>query len=1018
MSTVRPKGVASDSAIAEAIQLASMPPATQRYLQVNKAICSVIFNGKFSYAPLYLDIEGDLKESIAASLGTTSSDVEDEIFKAVSDTLKLNAKYPFGLHENLHRSWQNSGRKDAPPFTALLCALSLVAENMHSDEEYNSHNYYDRFFEFLEISDEKLRTEIKKAFKITRTFWEELNTWLKANDGGYGYPTARQINDKWTYVGYPISQALVRDADRKSLSKMFEDYDLSPGERIPSEEMRVYLEKWVNSSYSPPMLKKFWKLPEAPERISVTACNELYNWAGKKSSNSDDSKKRTLTLAGTYTGWPVRSLSIFITINDESLENGAKLSLIEARTDRHGQLAFQNCIDGIFTGQSFMPGAFILGPPGKISLDNFLMGSVAIGKLGAVYLRNPKPIIPLAKDESGPFYIEKSKICMLQKHIVLCHHVWKKKVLDHLSAYARPGFKVIEADENSSLPVGWIVIEDVQIVGCPPIVDDNLEVLCPAAESSIVVDQGFRLFDNFWHYSEQIEVIAVTTAENCELQLWQTDNTQVISQQKFKDGAATISIKSGSLKKNSDFEIRLSQEDKMLLRQSLYLRNADRPLRFLGDRVQKIAYDIGADNPLAVLTASPSNNDFGINQATNPLEADQFSSSSALVALFSEDEDFQSKLNYDLTPAATTTVNCIDRGSHYWIVEPHRQYDSKSDNKWMICRDCHAKSYSRTYKLQRPKDKSANTEKKIISVPHVIPENNISAATIFDAICFLGGGRWEQLLNLSRRHANDAYSGHELIRSLISLGHINVSLKQPNHWPSRWYLNRPHVFRVSETAICLGGYRCESLIKKIADAVTGINARMSFKEIGNAPQRITIECNNINSLENLLASIRDPHERAIENLKNFSECLTSHLPSFSEVERALEEHHLEPDITLEKFELSDGKWYRKSKIDASGAYRISKWGNIYFFVDSQRRMKISNYDVVKLLDARTQRVFLHAYDAQARCFKAALGCPPPTLYERALVMCSGNLPVKIGQSIMYSNVDPAIGTTILRRLYS
>ena len=46
--------------------------------------------------------------------------------------------------------------------------------------------------------------------------WRELNRWLEEHDGEHGLPTANPL-DRRVHIGYPLSQALIRENDRRLL---------------------------------------------------------------------------------------------------------------------------------------------------------------------------------------------------------------------------------------------------------------------------------------------------------------------------------------------------------------------------------------------------------------------------------------------------------------------------------------------------------------------------------------------------------------------------------------------------------------------------------------------------------------------------------------------------------------------------------------------------------------------------------------------------------------------------------
>ena len=92
----------------------------ENYHELNAALNSVIFDGRYANRPLYLDIEGDLLKEISTSLDIKSEEVPGAIANAVKNSFDFTVSNPFKYHENWHRCWWNSDRSNPPPSTALV----------------------------------------------------------------------------------------------------------------------------------------------------------------------------------------------------------------------------------------------------------------------------------------------------------------------------------------------------------------------------------------------------------------------------------------------------------------------------------------------------------------------------------------------------------------------------------------------------------------------------------------------------------------------------------------------------------------------------------------------------------------------------------------------------------------------------------------------------------------------------------------------------------------------------------
>ena len=111
-------------------------------------------------------------------------------------------------------------------------------------------------------------------------FWRWLNQWLDDLDGARGLPTAYALQHR--FVGLPISQALVRQADRRHFPEFFAQYGFSGGMSIAPEALVPYLQGWFEAEHCPVSrnLRRIWDNPSAQERIASVVAVELAEWDG------------------------------------------------------------------------------------------------------------------------------------------------------------------------------------------------------------------------------------------------------------------------------------------------------------------------------------------------------------------------------------------------------------------------------------------------------------------------------------------------------------------------------------------------------------------------------------------------------------------------------------------------------------------------------------------------------------------------------------------------------------------
>ena len=159
---------------------------------------------------------------------------------------------------------------------ALLAVLTLAAEEMQHDQDYAGNAYYPRLFRVLKVDGERQQSRLTNAYRRdAEELWGGLNEWLSAADGRLGLPTAYALSHR--YIGLPLSQALVRSADRRQFPLMFQRYGLPPGGEISPADMERLLDSWLQMRPCPVSrsLESLWDRGQAKDRIASVAAIEL-----------------------------------------------------------------------------------------------------------------------------------------------------------------------------------------------------------------------------------------------------------------------------------------------------------------------------------------------------------------------------------------------------------------------------------------------------------------------------------------------------------------------------------------------------------------------------------------------------------------------------------------------------------------------------------------------------------------------------------------------------------------------
>lgn len=222
-------------------------------------------------AVFYVDkpAEGSLMDAAGLSV---------ELAEAVSMELHWDRpKGMFGRLERRCRQWAGRDQRDAPPVLPLLATSVLAASKMAAEGDISASNYYRRLAEVFGVGSRE-RANLSAYFNPVARMWETLDAWLELRGGERGYSTI--TGDRHlTRIGYPMSQALLREQDRRILTTFFAATGVQPGspDEFPGMEIIRRLRLWTSfqsHGLSRPLLKVLHATAsgsEAAEKRAVLA---------------------------------------------------------------------------------------------------------------------------------------------------------------------------------------------------------------------------------------------------------------------------------------------------------------------------------------------------------------------------------------------------------------------------------------------------------------------------------------------------------------------------------------------------------------------------------------------------------------------------------------------------------------------------------------------------------------------------------------------------------------------------
>ncbi len=1001
------------------------------YEDFNKAVNETFFDGRFANAPVFLDLEGSLAEEVARRVGMNVDDLEDIAGSSVRETLDFDARNPYRFHQQVFAKWLRTTRDTAPPFTGLLCILSMAAERMRADDEFAAINYYSRLGEVLGIEDESLVQHLRAGGKYTLDFWRGLNLWLREHDSSLGIPTAQPVTN-WRYVSYAISQALVRDADRERFHDLFETLGLSPGADVSEGEMFLYLHEWMSTHGPSRWLRKLWQDPSLRERVALAAVTELSHWAPKTRVPRTDTASRLWWVANLAT-YPATSLRLFLATNLPD-ETGSLALRLRASDGGTSNLDFQSAPPDLRLEPFPAFGLATLQPTGAFRLDQLLVSFVDLATVdsGKSYTHSPAPVIPLMQVEGRPYFREVSRVQLFKRCLVLCHSSWVDRVDNLLQSNAAPGYA--KCEDVQGLPESWAVFLDVEMhfsADC----ENQLQALVPLSSgTALELTRGLRLAPTTWH--GECPPLISASSEQSDFSV-RVDEERVgkskdvcIFEEAFEQGSAVVAVEDALETREGNFRVSIRHGRSAKSERQFSLRTADMPRAFRG---QFLGYDVLTGDALNLLSAQPVEADdvediyvrgFRLPQTANDSETVTSGTPADLkleVPLENDSGEVDDRMDeiprYACGGGAVAAAECFVRNHHYWIVEAFNPGDDRFQAKRMRCKDCGLESMSRTWKSRRRRRNGAQGPARVGKERHISSTgtgHRPSIQQLEDALCYLGSGTWDNLARLAASCSDDPWLPRQLIREFRDSGLLDVGLG-PSFQPTHWSVAPPTLVFVDESSCFLAGFRNRSLLDELQDVLG--EARY---ELGERPGGASIHRWRGVSPSHLLESttgVTDPLGRPVTVETRAVESLLGSLPSLAAVHETLPHFHAGASASLEQFDVRTNRWRSANSASEPGAYRVIHGHQRYAWRGDNGDLREGPHEAVKILEASRLGIALHGFDPLRREFYAAPGCEPPGLYSRVLFACSGEFPERVGHRLVYRGVGLGVASALKQKLY-
>lgn len=994
----------------------------------NDSLAETVFTPEHAGRSVYLDMEPEVlqraAEEIWPSVADAGIDLEQAFRRSVGRTCvtrhpKLHSlierdklwdmSIEFTTHANRARAWRNEHQTETnpmdepPPCIALLALCSLAAEWMRADSEKAATNYYGRLAEVLNLTEEHTLPLGSKYREHALLLWESLNVWLRDLHGRRGMPTAVSFGHN-RYISLPISQALIRAQERDRLSEFFALYQFNPGQQVARADMEAMLGRWIPGSGASGLRDVWARGPEMRRRIADVVCTELEHWTGDRpSSTGTGRQQRSLLVAATWYEEPAAEFDAFLCVRSSESEGISGEYWIDGGT----VVRAQRDPDGLMTLSS---------GDGDPSRERALIAAALKGglrlehkTLDVTLSLAQQRIIVLLFDQLRQVYIQSAHVELGREMLLLVDDALTGQVRLALEEATEDGFSVA-SPKIHSLSAQWTLFSSVRLHSLPSVAGEDLQSLRPLSRTQVELEGGVQLTDGRWHSKAPPSIIAV---DGHSRSFNVTLHSQSNLDEKPRDlgthaGQARIALASRELA-DGDYRIVLTEEGGAeITSRALKLRSGSSAHL---DPPQSSSEDLAHPatptfSPRSALSAGQVCKPTGdtlrgavIDQRSGLRAVPESRLRPAMGGMepFESIESWLTRVAGEATDAGLREVQDLMRRG---LVE-HRHGKlvlTEAGN-----RDVASRNTGRNQE-DRPILRSSRSRTL-----------NVDLDLILDALAVIDAGSWNTFRRLIVHSQEERYKPHEALRTLRSLAYIDVEVNPRNASPRRWSLSPTALFALpTRTSAVLTGQQTPELIERLRDAAGADYSQIDESSVAGRPTRYHIEAEHPGVLQSIADAVGvplmfDAPRRILERMPTIQDILAS------------QPELLVPEgCTFERFNRAGNRWIEQetSSEQFAGSYRIRfPTGERRYAVWAEGVWRECGNATAKYAGAAAVGEHIMAYDEDRKELTCLFGARPPGLFERALILCSGELPQTPGDHrSIYRNVPDYVHRWIAAKL--
>lgn len=1017
----------------------------ERYDAWNVALASVLYGPEFAGVPVYLDMEEDVLYQVTQSIEPDETDPQSALARAVVGTLDFSLPKTklFDPYIDRLAKWQTRNDSSAPPTIGLLAMLSLVAENMHAGDGLAAHNFYARLGLLCELTGEQLDQFQKSYYRerkgspTSEILWSSLNNWLDRLEGAWGVPTAYAVG--LAHIGPPLSQALVRKADREHFEEMFNTYHLAPRSSLGAHDMSRFIDEWIWKEPCPASstLRSLWAgEARARDRIAEVACQLLETWEGVDEEGSPTAPGGGIAIikaTATLRRFPAASIQVSFMLPWRSEEVIEVFEVLDVDNTAIGRIEMVPVAPGWY------------GPASNAVLDmeSFLKGKLVLRHAISqrILFREPRRLMPMRLDDLTRSFVETDRVLLGEDTLVICLEELANQVSEFLTQTARPGWE--QRFELPGAPTGWAIFTGVEVLTSKTREEldgrrADLILLQPIATSQLTLQGGLNLPGHVkkWSSGRPPEIRA-TTDDECGLLATVrcirplTSPTPDERQLESFLPALTWELESEGLP-DGDYEITVIREgaNTPFRRETLRLRSADSPSPPVVSAVAPLNHDTSI--PLWTLSAGESEGASKVRGA--------WVSPHATESILESNDDLltpkwyaarKGPLESAMSPHAPIVIRehssgtCRLTGEHRWQIET--ALPGRRPAMWHgTCLGCGMVRLFASSRRRPPVLTKTTTtltpELDVSRVPAVREFSAIDFGLCFDALCHVGGGSFSAFERVALQVEPTRLFSDELLRTLESLGHIEVERSAISLMPARWEIAPATLAQLPNGNYVYMGFRSKRAMALILERVPNLGASVKvFDEINGPPVVKILDLSDDGAIE-LASNLIEILGHEVEVALDASLRLASVLPPFSSVVRDLPVTGATGGDGARWWDPSIARYKPVRDTSRAGAFRLGTFARRYIY----RRPEDIGRGVARVGDARTVKFAaalemglpLAGYDESAEVIWTPIGAELPGLYGRAACLATGRPPRRNTDEglLEYRDVPPLVGRQLVAKL--